>query len=365
VAHVLIVNVGSSSFKWSALAEDGRVTASGDAPWTPSVEAAAEQVDRVLSRTGPPEAVGHRMVHGGSRFPGPVCVDPDVRSALESLRPLATRHMTAALACVDAVSRVLPHVPQVCAFDTSFHADMPEAARTYAVPEEWRQPLALRRYGFHGLSLEWAVARTGELLGALPPRIVVCHLGSGCSVTAVREGRSADTTMGYTPLDGVVMGTRAGQLDPGAVLAIADFLKVEPRALELRLETECGLRALAGTPDLKQVMDAAGRGEPRAVRAYAVYLHALVRAVGGAAGVLGGVDALVFTGGAGEHSAQLRADVCRAMAHLGTALDSRLNTAPEGDVDLAQLGAPVRILRIVAREDLRVLDAIRRVLDAR
>ena len=363
VAPVLVVNVGSSSFKWSALGDGGETLDSVNAPWTPSVDAAAEQVSGALGRIGRPSAIGHRIVHGGPSFSGPVRVDARVRALLEALRPLAPQHMGPALACVDASARLLPDVPQVCAFDTAFHASMPEEARLYAVPAAWAEPIALRRYGFHGLSIAHALRRTEALLGVLPPRVVVCHLGSGASVTAVREGSSADTSMGYTPLDGLVMATRPGHLDPGAVVALAEHLQAAPRELEARFENECGLLGLAGTPDLKEVLERADRGDARARTAYAVYLHALVRTVGGAVGVLGGLDVLVFTGGAGEHSARLRTDACRAFAFAGVALDPDRNATPEGDVDLAQDGAPVRVLRIFAREDLSVLADVQRVLD--
>lgn len=359
---VLVVNVGSSSFKWSALEDDGTVAASGNEAWTPSVDAAAGHVARALERAGRPRAIGHRMVHGGPRFSASVRLDGPVRSALESLRPLAPKHMAPALAAVDACSRLLPDVPQVCAFDTAFHATMPEEAQLYAVPPAWAAPLSLRRYGFHGLSVAHAVRRTAALLGALPPRVVVCHLGSGASVTAVREGRSADNSMGYTPLDGLVMATRPGHLDPGAVLALAEHLGAAPRELAARLEDECGLLGLAGTADLKEVVERAERGDGRARTAYGVYLTALVRTVGSAVGVLGGLDVLVFTGGAGEHSTRLRADVCRAFAFVGVAMDRERNGAPDGDLDLAQDGAPVRVLRILAREDLSVLAEVRQVL---
>jgi len=362
--RILVVNVGSSSFKWSALDPDGRQLGGGNEAWTPSLEAAASQVERALRAAGRPSAIGHRIVHGGPDFTGPVRLDAAVRARLEGLRVLAARHMAPALACLDACTRLLPDVPQICAFDTAFHATMPEEARTYAVPARWQQALALRRYGFHGLSVAWSVRRAAELLGALPPRTVVCHLGSGCSVTAVREGQSADTSMGYTPLDGVVMATRAGQLDPGAVLAIAEHLGTGRTDVEGRLEAECGLLALAGTSDLREVLARRDRGEGVAAGAYRVYVHALLRAIGGAAGVLGGLDVLVFTGGAGEHSAPLRADICTGLAFLGVAIDQVRNQEPgEHDVDLAQPGAPVRVLRIEAREDLEILAAVRRLLD--
>lgn len=362
MAPILVVNVGSSSFKWTAFDVDGALLASGNDGWTPSSEEVEARVAAALARVGRPRAIGHRMVHGGASFVGPVRVDGRVRAMLEALRPLAPRHMGPALAAVDACARLLPDVPQVCAFDTAFHATMPDEARLYAVPPAWAEPIALRRYGFHGLSVASAVRRTGTLLGGLPPRIVVCHLGSGASVTAVREGRSVDTSMGYSPLDGLVMATRPGHLDPAAVIALAEHLGASPRQLEARLETECGLLGLAGTADLREVLGRADGGEARARTAYGVYLTSLVRTVGAAVGVLGGLDVLVFTGGVGEHSARVRRDVCQAFAFLGVALDRARNESLQGDADLAQDGAPVRVLRVVAREDLGVLADVERVL---
>jgi acetate kinase len=362
VALILVVNVGSSSFKWSALAEDGALSASGNEAWTASIDAADAQVARALEKVGRPLAVGHRMVHGGPSLVGSVRVDARVRATLETLRPLAPKHMGPALAAVDACAGLLPGVPQICAFDTAFHATMPEEARLYAVPPAWAEPLSLRRYGFHGLSVAYAVRRTEVILGALPPRVIVCHLGSGASVTAVREGRSADTSMGYTPLDGLVMATRPGHLDPGAVVALAEHLGTSPRQLEARLDNECGLLGLAGTADMREVLERADAGEARARTAYGVFLTSLVRTVGAAVGVLGGLDVLVFTGGVGEHSARVRRDLCQAFGFLGVALDRDRNEALEGDLDLAQEGAAVRVLRIVAREDLSVLAEVLRVL---
>ncbi len=362
MAPVLVVNVGSSSFKWSALEDDGTLVASGNEGWSPSVDAASAEVGRTLDRVGRPRAIGHRIVHGGSRFTAPVRLDGQVRRTLAALAPLAPRHMDPALAAVDACTRLLPEVAQVCTFDTAFHATLSEEAWRYAVPESWAAPIALRRYGFHGLSVAHAVRRTEALLGALPPRVVVCHLGSGASVTAVREGRSVDTSMGYTPLDGLVMATRPGHLDPGAVIALAEHLGAAPRELERRLENECGLLGLAGTADFRDLLARADRGEAAARTAYGVYLTALIRTVGSAVGVLGGLDVLVFTGGVGEHAPRIRRDLCEAFAFAGVALHRERNEAPEGDADLAQDGAPVRVLRIIAREDLSVLADVHRVI---
>src|SRR5262249_4486484 len=200
-----------------------------------------------------------------------------VRAPRGPVAPRAPKHGGRPLACVDACARLLPGAPQVGPFAPESPASRPEEARLYAVPPAWAEPIALRRYGFHGLSVAHAVRRTEALLGALPPRVVVCHLGSGASVTAVREGRSADTSMGYTPLDGLVMATRPGHLDPGAVIALAEHLGARPRELESRLEAECGLLGLAGTADFRELLQRLDAGDGQARTAYDVFRTALVR----------------------------------------------------------------------------------------
>jgi acetate kinase len=310
--------------------------------------------------------VGHRVVHGGSKFRDAVVIDDRVRTEIERLADLAPLHNPAALAGIDAAMVRLPGVPHVAAFDTAFHAGMPEAANVYPVPWEWSTRWELRRFGFHGLSVSYAVARAGELLGRLPRRLVVCHLGAGCSITALNDGHSVDTSMGFTPLEGLMMAQRSGSVDPGLLLYLQTRKQVTPAEMERALNERSGLLGVSGvSADLRQVLAAAQAGNHRAQLARDIFIHRLVSCIGGMVAVLHGLDALVFTAGIGEHSAPIRAAVCGAFDHLGLDLDLALNddAAVATDRDLARAGSSVRILVIAAREDLSILRQVIRVLD--
>ncbi|MCW2757458.1 MAG: Acetate kinase [Nocardioidaceae bacterium] len=262
--------------------------------------------------------VGHRVVHGGATFTGPVVVDPDVVDAIESLVPLAPLHNPAALACIRAVSARLTGTTQVAVFDTSFHATVPDAATAFALPREVVEPHGLRRYGFHGTSVEYVVGRTAELLGRAvsATSLVVCHLGNGASVTAVRNGVSIDTSMGFAPLGGLVMGTRSGDVDAAVVLYLIDQAGMPVSEVEDLLNRRSGLLALAGDSDMHRVRARAEQGDADAVRAVALVAHRIRAYVGAAVAQLPDLDALVFTGGIGEHDAALRDEVTRPLAHL-------------------------------------------------
>jgi len=290
LSDVLVVNAGSTSLKLSVVddAERSEAVASlGDASHV--------------------SAVAHRIVHGGSRFVEPTPIDDDVVAALHELVELAPLHMRPALEALADARRSLPHLPHVAVFDTAFHRTIPEHAATYALPSAWRAR-GIRRYGFHGLSVAWAVEQV-QL-----PRLVVCHLGGGCSVTAVRDGRSVDTTMGFSPLEGVPMGTRAGSVDPGALLYLMQH-GVSLSELETGLERESGLRGLAGTNDVAELV--ASR-EPNAHLALAVFSYRVAQAVAGMATALGGIDAVVFTGGIGEHAGSVRETILEHLRFLGS-----------------------------------------------
>ncbi|MBV8199963.1 MAG: acetate/propionate family kinase, partial [Acidobacteria bacterium] len=306
---------------------------------------------------------GHRVVHGGPRFRGPVRITPAVRQALASLVEVDPLHAPAALAGIDAVTAAAPGLPQVAAFDTSFHAGLPEAAALYPLPWEWTERYGLRRYGFHGLSVSYACRRVAELLGTAPGRLLVCHLGSGCSLTAVADGRSVDTTMGMTPLEGVMMATRSGSVDPGLLLHLQRRHRVGLDELEDGLQHRSGLGGVSGAgPDLRQVLAAAAGGSRRAALAYELFVHSLVRTAGAMIAVLGGLDALVLTGGIGEHSAKLRADLLGRLAYAGLTLDAAANQAAAGDREISPAGAAVRAFAVTAREDLAVLRELLSVL---
>ncbi len=330
----------------------------------PTIDAAA--LTGALQSIGEVDAVGHRIVHGGTQFTGPVRIDDDVAVSLRALCDLAPLHQSRSLAAFDVTSAALPGTAAVACFDTAFHAGMPPAARTYALPKEWRERFGLRRYGFHGLSHAYASRRTAELLGADAQglRVVSCHLGAGASLAAVRGGRSVDTTMGFTPLDGLVMATRAGSLDPGLVLWLADHVGTPTAELAATLEHRSGLLGLTGTADMRVVLEEASAGRPEAQLALDVYGHRLRAGIASMAASMGGLDAIVFTGGIGEHSPQVRDLATRDLDFLGVRLDGDANRRV-GDRIIGAVGAPVAALVVAAREDLEIVAETRRVLDAR
>jgi acetate kinase len=365
--RVLIVNAGSSSLKLRVLGPGDKVTGSADllAPGGPALRDTAGLAE-ALDGLGPVDAVGHRVVHGGTQFCGPVVVTEDVRRRLELLTDLAPLHQPKSLAALDAVGAALPDVPAVACFDTAFHAGIPAAAAEFALPQEWRTRWTLRRYGFHGLSHAYASRRAAELLtraGAATFRVVTCHLGSGASLAAVEGGRSVDTTMGFTPLDGLVMATRSGSVDPGLVLWLEEHAGMPPAELAATLENRSGLLGLAGTADMREVLSRAASGEERAVLARDVYLHRLRASVAAMAAAMGGLDALVFTGGVGENSAEIRSRAGAGLGFLGVRIDDARNAGgPADDYEITADAAPVRALVIAAREDLEIAAQVRAVL---
>ncbi|MGY1605036.1 acetate/propionate family kinase [Geodermatophilus sp. SYSU D00815] len=352
--RLLVVNAGSSSLKLSVLEDDGGTgPARTVQPWTGDVEPVAD----FLAGCGPVHAVGHRVVHGGPRHAGPTTVDDRLTGYLEEISHLAPLHNPRAVAAIRATTGLLPGVAQVACFDTTFHATLPAAARTYALPREWNARWGLRRYGFHGLSHAWAVRRGAELAGrpAEELRIVSCHLGAGASLAAVRDGRSVDTTMGFTPLAGLVMNTRPGTLDPGLLLWLLEHGGVPEPELADVLEHAAGLKGLSGTSgDLREVLAGRAAGDPDCALAFDVYVHRLAREVAAMTAATGGLDLLVLTGGVGEHAAPVRAAVAAALAHLGVAVDEDRNAATTGDGDIGAAGAAVRTVVVTSREDLEI-----------
>jgi acetate kinase len=363
--RVLVLNSGSSSLKWSVLdAASEAVVGEGNATWEGAEPGRHEAEIAAALRNAPDvDAVGHRVVHGGSRLRHAVSVDESLRDGIAELASLAPMHNPAALAGIEAATRRYPDVPQVAAFDTAFHATIPDAAALYPLPWEWTQAWGLRRFGFHGLSVQYAVRRTTEMLGQLPPRLVVAHLGSGCSISAVAEGRSVDTSMGFTPLEGLMMGRRSGSVDPGLLVHLLTQGRLDVAALDSGLNEASGLLGVSGVSgDMRKVQAAADQGNERASLAIEMFVHRVVATVGGLAAVLGGLDALVFTGGIGEHSPRIRAAVASRLGHLGLAVDADANAHAETDADVTTAGSHASILVITAREDLAVLTEIKRVL---
>lgn len=341
--RVLTLNVGSSSFKWSLF--DGDVCVES-AEGRALDEIGADDVD----------AVAHRLVHGGEKFRAPVVVDDGVRRDLESLVALAPLHMPPELAVLDRARARWPRAVQVAAFDTAFHATLAPEAFTYAVPSAWR----MRRYGFHGLSVEYAVSRMNEVAGRPLRRALVLHLGSGASITAVRDGASVDTTMGMTPVEGLVMGTRSGSVDPGALALLLQQNGISIEQLARGLEHESGLLALAGSSDMRELARRAAKGDSRARFARAHFIRSAAKHSCALLPALGGLDGVIFTGGIGEHDAEVRAAVVAELGFLRIALDPAANEiSSTEDRLISDESSSVAALVLRAREDVSLLRAAR------
>ena len=361
--RVLVVNAGSSSVKIRLLdSGDGLVHHADLGADRGRPEPGA--LEDALAGLGTIDAVGHRVVHGGPDRHGPVLVDDAVLAELDELAALAPLHQPPALAALRATRSALPGVPAVACFDTAFHARMPAAASTYAIPTRWREQLGVRRYGFHGLAHEWAARRAAVLAGP-GLRTVVAHLGSGASACAVSwdgdRPRSVDTTMGFTPTAGLVMASRSGDLDPAVPLWLVESAGLSAAEVAAGLDRESGLVGLAGTADMRAVLAAERDGRADAVLAVEVWLHRLRAAVAAMAAALGGLDVLVFSGGIGERSAGLRARAVDGLGFLGLALDPTANAAadPDGETDVSAAGAPARTLVVHSREELVISAQVR------
>jgi acetate kinase len=363
--RVLVVNAGSSSLKLRLLDGDDTLVADHELP---ALGHAFDEVEvaGVVGDLDGIDAVGHRFVHGGPRLTAAARLDAALERYLDSLTDLAPLHQPPALAGVRLVRRLLPETPAVACVDTGFHATLPAAAATYPVPREWRERHGVRRYGFHGLSHAYASRRaaaiTGRPLDQL--RTVTCHLGAGASLAAVRGGVSVDTTMGFTPLEGVVMATRSGTVDPGLLLWLQRHAGMSDQDLSDALEQGSGLMGLAGTADMRTVLARASEGDADARLALDVYTHRLRAAVAAMAAAMGGLDALVFTGGVGERAPEVRAQAAAGLAFLGVGIDANRNAAVDGDADVSTAAAAVRCLVVRAREDLEVARQVRGVLGA-
>ena len=361
--RVLVVNAGSSSLKLSVLDARDATVAAADLPavqgeFDPG--AASEAVRRLPEA----DAIGHRIVHGGERFVAAAPVTPELTAALAELVPLAPVHQPAALRGIALVGELRPRTPAVACFDTAFHSTLPDAARTYALPEEWRTRHGLRRFGFHGLSHAWAARRARELAGARARLLVSCHLGSGASLAAIAEGVCVDTTMGFTPLEGLVMSTRSGSVDPGMLLWLQTEAGLDAAEVLDALDRRSGLLGLCGSGDVREVLAMAAKGDARARLALDVYVHRIATSVAAMAVSLGGITAMVFTGGVGEHSAEIREAVCARLGLLGVVIDPQANATGPGDRAIDAAAARASVLVVVSREDRSVAAEVRRVLRA-
>jgi acetate kinase len=342
--HILTVNAGSSSLKLRVLDGGDRVVCSRQSGATDGDGELRAELEAILAEGGPVDAAGHRVVHGGSDFTAAVVVDPQAMRRLEQLSDLAPLHNPPALAAMRALGAVLPGLPTVACFDTAFHASMPAAASTYAVPAAWTERWPLRRYGFHGLSHAYASRRAAALLERplAELRLVTAHLGAGASLAAVEGGRSVDTTMGFTPLEGLAMATRSGSVDPGLLLWVQRHGGIDAGEMERALDREAGLLALSGrSGDMREVLAGIDAGDEHCQLAFDVYIHRLVAGVAAMAAAMGGLDALVFTGGVGENSPRVRDAAAEALAFLETP-----------------------VLVVAAREDIEIVAQVRATLSS-
>ncbi len=389
---ILVLNTGSSTVKFSLIESEGEQTlVEGLEDWSASparftlkragaepvisqqpandsasaVKQVLSELTKLLGGTHDVAAVGHRVVHGGPNHVRSERITDATRASLEQLREMAPLHNRVNLDGIRAAEQAWPDVPQIAVFDTAFHATLSETARTYPVPSQWTNDWGLRRYGFHGISVAYCTGRATQMLGRQPEglRLVVCHLGNGCSVTGVRDGKSVDTSMGYTPLDGLMMGTRSGSVDPGLLIHALREKGLNADDLERILNRESGLLGVSGVSgDMRAVAEAASKGNDKARLAIAIFVHRLKQTIGAMTATLGGLDALVFTAGIGEHSAAVREETCRGLEYLGLELDKTANAVCKPDVDIALPGSKARILVIGTREDLMIVREVVRVL---
>jgi acetate kinase len=347
--RLLVVNAGSSSLKLRVLDDADHTLAERSPEWPGGSPFPADALDGLPGA----DAIAHRVVHGGEEFRSAVWIDDDVRERLAALTDLAPLHQPRALAAIDALRGA---VRAAACFDTAFHATLDPGAATYALPAEWPR----RRFGFHGLSHAYAARRVAELAGrpAAELRIVSCHLGAGASLAAIAGGRSVDTTMGFTPLDGLVMATRAGSVDPGLLLWLIEHRGVAPGELSDALEHRSGLTALAGSGDMRELL---AREDEVARRALAVYAHRLRGLIAAMAAAMDGLDALAFTGGVGEHAPAVRAAAAAGLGFLGVTLDEARNDAAREDAEIGAARAAVRAFVVTAREDLEMARQVRAI----
>jgi acetate kinase len=372
---LLILNAGSSSLKFSLLDQhDHHVWLQRTIDLTSGERGGDAAVDRIVaesraiaqagsgsgSRIAAIEGVAHRVVHGGARFTQPVRITPEVRVALTELTPIAPLHNPPSLDVIDAAIKALPEVSHVAVFDTAFHATLSPEARTYPLPYDWSERWGLRRFGFHGLSHAYGARRAAEMLGRSPGglHVIVAHLGNGASITAVRDGRSVETTMGFTPMEGLMMGTRSGSIDPGLLLYLQRTCGISAEALDHALNYESGLLGVSGlSSDMRTLSGAAAAGDRRASLAMGMFAHRARQAIGALAVTLGRVDALVFTGGIGEHSAEMRTAICDGLSCVGLELNEEANASMRPDAVLSSSRSPGRILVVTSREDITMADA--------
>ncbi|MBX5457131.1 MAG: acetate kinase [Thermogemmatispora sp.] len=311
--------------------------------------------------------IGHRVVHGGAHYSEPALITPELKATIEHLQVLAPAHNRASLEAIAAAEEVFPQARQIAVFDTAFHRHMPLPAQIYPGPYEWFAQ-GLRRYGFHGLSHQYCARRAAQLLGRdlTSLRLITCHLGNGCSLAAILGGESIETTMGFTPMEGLMMGTRSGSIDPGLLLYLLRHAGYSADDLDRILNRESGLMGISGlSGDMRIILQARAEGNRRARLAFNTFVHRLRLQIGAMLAVLGGIDALVFTGGIGEHAPEVRAAACETLGFLGLAIDPSRNADPGGDADIASPHSAVRVLVVQTQEDWMIAEACWRLIKQR
>jgi len=312
--------------------------------------------DSALACSAHVDVAGHRVVHGGPNYLEPTLVDDDVKAAISSVSAFAPLHNRAELEGMKIVQRVIGAIPQIAVFDTGFHRNMPLAAKVYPGPYEWYEN-GIHRYGFHGINHQYCAERAAHLLrkdlAAL--RIVSCHIGNGCSLAAVEKGKSVETTMGFTPLEGLMMGTRSGSVDPGILTYLMREKKLTGQQIDELLNKKSGLLGISGVSgDVRQIEEASARGNARAQLAWDIYIHRLVTGIGAMVAAMEGLDVLLFTAGVGENSTTLRQSVCDRLRYLGIAIDPDKNSKPASDRDISAGDSRVRILIARAQEEWQI-----------
>lgn len=329
---------------------------SGDSPephLTYIVNTLTSGATKVINQLSEIDLVGHRVVHGGQDYRESVVITEDVKKAIANLSNLAPEHNPSALAGIEAIENILGEVTQVAVFDTAFHSTLPDAAAIYPAPYEWVEQ-GIRRYGFHGISHQYCSGRAAQILGKdlASLRLITCHLGNGCSLAAIKNGCSIDTTMGFTPLEGLMMGSRSGSIDPGILIHLLRYCNYSVEKLDYILNKASGLRGISGvSSDMREVTKAIAQGNTRAKLAWDMYVHRLRSGIGAMLTSLGGLDALVFTAGVGENSPAIRQAACEALGFLGLKIDLEKNQHQPVDEDIATPDSGVRILVIHTQED--------------
>lgn len=399
---ILVLNAGSSSLKFSLFDTAAvKLYGSGQLDWqdhgqavirwqptggilqrtTHAVADHSAAVDHIIQLVGqsygPLTSVGHRIVHGGTAFGQSVQLDQHVKDEINRLATLAPLHNPPAVKVIEAAQTYLAQIPQVAVFDTAFYANMPPCAHVYPLPYEWYSEWNIRRFGFHGISHAYCTEQAATMLKTVATqgrpqtaavdnhtqRLIICHLGNGASATAINAGQARATTMGFTPLEGLMMGTRSGSIDPGILFYLQQEKGLNAAQLDQALNKQSGLLGISGiSADYRQVATAAEHGNKRASLALDIYAERVKSTIGSLAAILGGIEALVFTAGIGEHATALRAHICQGLEFMGIELDHNANQICQPDADIALPASPARILVIRSREDLLIARQVCQVL---